>query len=268
MKTVHRLSLVVGLLIVALLAFGCQTQSPAAPAETPTENIVYVVVTATSQPTFAATETLEPTITPLATFTPIATLGAKPATPTATRKPAVTAAPSTPRPQPTAAPTGETVAQVPSPTAIAAQNKYPAPVAIKPTAGDSYRDNSDIQMFFRSVGPLGTNECYALYLEMTNPVAVSGGVSGDWFFDGDHCGDQSPVGAQLVFTVYRGKFTNKPNYGTILAGSEQAAPTDLLKARWRVWVVQDQGLGDDGVHHKTVRLSPDSATLEFDFLPR
>ncbi len=257
--------LVIGL-GVALFAAGCQSQTPPKPAATPTDNVVVVVVTATTQPTIAATEVSEPTITPLATFTPIGTLVATATTAptdTPTRK-AVTVVPSTPRPVRTNTPA--TVGAVASPTTAPSQiDKYPAPTAISPTTGDSNTDHGDIQFYFAGVGPLGANECYLLYVQMVNPNAGPAGVAGDFFLDKNHCGDQSPVSTRLKFVLLRPKF-GSPSYGSIESIAQNAAPTDLLKVQWYVRVVQNNGPSPDGVHYNTTPLSPNSATLESNFL--
>lgn len=261
-------ALSLGLAVVSLMAMGCARQPQTTPEATPTENVVVVVITATTQPTFAPTptETGEPTITPLATFTPLG-LNSPTATPraTATRTPArPPATESTPR----ASKSATAAPPAARPTALPQQNKYPAPAALSPTEGDSFRDGSDIQFYFGSNGPLAPNECYLLHVEMVNPNATSGGIAGDDFFDGAHCGDQSAPGTRLKYVLFRSKFSNAPNYGTIEAQSLAAGQTDLLKVRWYVRIVQDNGLSSDGVHHNTAPLSPPSATLECDFHPQ
>jgi hypothetical protein len=254
-------ALSLGLTAVLLFANGCAKQPQATPEATPTENVVVVVVTATTQATFAATETGEPTITPLATFTP---LGLN--SPTATTRASATVAPAkTAANTPRAARTNSPVVTNAAPTAAPFQNKYTAPAALSPTEGDSFRDGSDIQFYFAAVGPLGANECYLLHVDMINPNATSGGVAGDEFLDSAHCGDQSPSGTRLKYVVFRSKYTNAPNYGTIESQSARAAPTDLLKVRWYVRVVQNSG--SEGVHHNVSFLSPASAILECDFFP-
>jgi hypothetical protein len=250
-----------GLTAVLLFANGCAKQPQATPEATPTENVVVVVVTATTQPTFAPTETGEPTITPLATFTP---LGLN--SPTVTTRASATVAPAkTAANTPRAARTNSPVSTNAAPTAAPLQNRYTAPAALSPTGGDSVRDGSDIQFYFAAVGPLGANECYLLHVEMINPNAKSGGVAGDEFLDGSHCGDPSAPGIRLKYVVFRTKYTNAPNYGTMESQALAAAPTDLLKIRWYVRVVRNSG--SDGVHHNVTFLSPPSAILECDFLP-
>ncbi len=101
---------------------------------------------------------------------------------------------------------------------------------------------------------------------MSNPNAPSAGPFGDDFLDVAHCGDHSPLNTRLRFALLRPKF-GSPTYGTIEQFAQNAAPTDLLKVQWYVRVVQNNGLSADGVHYNTTPLSPNSATLESDFLP-
>jgi hypothetical protein len=244
----------------AVLAAGCQSHSQPTLEPTPTANVVIEIVTATSQPTIEATAVNEPTITPLATFTPLGTLAPTetPVTPSPTRKVA-TVAPSTPKPVRT-----NTLVVAASPTAAPSINKYPAPTALSPGPGDSNHDGADIQFYFASVGPLGSNECYLIHAQMTNPTAPSGGVGYNEYLDSDHCGDQSRVGAQLKYVLYRPTFHNAPNYGT-METQANVPPVDLLKLTWYVRVVRIPG--SDGIHHDVTFISPPSATLESDFLP-
>jgi hypothetical protein len=243
------------------LVSGCQSQPRPTPEPTPTENVVVVVVTSTSQPTLAPTETLEATITPLATFTPIGLESPTPTPkPTSTRAPIKTAVPATPKAAATDTPIPLTATPLP--------DKYPAPQAISPTAGDSNSDHSDIQFYFGSVGPLGVNECYLLHVQMVNPYATSDGVGADDFLDLNHCGDRTPAGKQLKFVLYRPTFHNVYTFGTIERNAQSGGGADLLKLQWYVRVVQNNGLGPDGVHYNTTPLSPNSDTLVSDFHPQ
>ncbi len=271
MKTLRTLALGITGLGLALSIFGCQSQ-PKTPAPTPTDEVIVVVVTATTQPTIEATQPSEPTITPLATFTPISTpvvMTTTAATATATRKVA-TLAPSTPKPARTNTPAttaGQPTKAVQPTSAQPAPStmKYSAPTALRPGAGGSVTDGSAMQLFFSSVGPLGTNECYLLHVWMTNPSAPAGSW-GEFFLDTKHCGDQSSVNAALRVDVNPPKF-HWPDYGQMERSAQEAAPTDLLKVHWNVLVVQNNGAQADGVHYITTPLSPTSATLEFDFKP-
>ena len=97
---------------------------------------------------------------------------------------------------------------------------------------------------------------------------MANGNRGDEFLDIANCGDPGPAGKELSFVLYRGKYTNSPNYGTMLAQTQALAP-DLRKFNmtWSVRVVQQNGLAADGVHYNTVPLSPNSPVIEFEFLP-
>jgi hypothetical protein len=273
----------------AILTFGCQpTPAPSTAEETPTENVVVVVVTATSQPTLEATQpATEPSITPLPTLTPISGLGGtvtpsvaaatatKAARATATNSAVVVGAksPTPTRPPNTVAPTAVPPTPVPQPTLNAL--KYPAVQLLGPSraANNQFKDGDDIKFTFQAVGPLAANECYLLHAEMVNPALNAQNNFGDEFLDPNpgqfsaHCGDPSNAGATLAIVLYRGKFKNLPNYGTIEARAVNAAPTDILKMTWFVQVVQNNGLSDDGVHYNIVRLSPQSSELDFDFKP-
>ncbi len=273
MKILRTLTLGIITWGLALLILGCQSQQPKTPAPTPTDEVIVVVVTATTQPTIEATQPSEPTITPLATFTPIGTpveTATSAATAPATRRVA-TVAPGTPKPARTnapaptpagkASPAAQATAAPPAPSTI----KYPAPTALQPGAGGSVTSGSAMQLYFSSVGPLGTNECYLLHVWMTNPNAASG-PWGEFFLDTKHCGDQSPVNARLKFDVNPPKF-HWPDYGQMERSAQQAADADLLKVHWNVLVVQNNGAQADGVHYNTTPLSETSATLEFDFKP-
>ncbi len=250
---------------LALFAWGCQ--SAAGPTAeigeaTATEEIVYEIVTPTPQPVLPITVTPLPTATKLATFTPIAALGAPPTRAvTQTAPAAVTAAVkgmATATPAATASPTPVTPTQVPI--------KYAAPQPIKPGPGDQQSDGSDIQFYFNSVGVLNPDECYLVHYQMININAPSKGPFADEFVDQSRCGDATPAGRPVYVTLYRPKFRDKPNYGTIESITERAAPTDLIRFQWYVAVVLNYGLSADGVHYDTARESSPSAVLEFDFV--
>lgn len=244
----------------AILAAGCQTQAKPTPTPlpTPTENVVVVVVTSTIIPTAAPTETLEPTITPLATFTPIGL-----DSPTPTKR-----ASTTPIPIKTTAPKVTKAPDTPVPATVTPPaDKYSAPTAITPKSGDSNSDGHDIQFYFGAVGPLGPNDCYQLSVQMVNPNVTSGGVAGDTFLATDTCGDQSPPGKPLKYVIYRPTFRNQRTYGTMENNAQKAGQSDLLKLQWYVTVVRRNAANPDGIHYDTTPLSPNSATLESDFHP-
>ncbi len=291
------LFLVACLASLSLLTLGCATQPRVTtpPQDTPTESVIVIVVTATPPPSIPATQTPtesgEPTITPIATLTPIGGGGEEPArtdTPqattvvlsvptaiviratatlnpkaTATRVASATATRTTAAPPPTTS--------LPPPPAISSQNKYPAPEAIFPQA-QSFNDGQDLKFQFRPVGPFATNECYLVHVDMVNQNLASNNVRGDDFLEPNtsHCGDQSNAGTTLSFVVFRSKFTSSPNYGTIRDQALALTPNDpprTLGLNWYVRVVQNNGPSGDGVHYKIVGLSPASAVLSNTFIP-
>lgn len=191
------------------------------------------------------------TVVPFPTLLPTVTVAVIPVEPTA---PAVT------------------VTTVPTNTPRAANNpssaqRFPAPTLLAPHAPANFRDGNDIPFRYASVGKLEANQCYLLHVELAVPNLPRGN-RGDEFLDVDNCGDAGPAGKELTFVLYRGRFTNLPNYGTILAQTHELAPeTRLLKMTWRMRIVQNNGRAADGVHYNTVALSPDSPVSEFDFQP-
>lgn len=184
-----------------------------------------------------------PTLLPTTTASPDQNATVPTLSPTITLQPARSA--STPKPPP----------------------KYPAPIQLGPVAPASFKDGNDIEFRYASVGKLDPNHCYLLHIELAVPNLPKGN-RGDDFLDSQTCGDQGPAGKKLTFVLYRGKFTNSPNYGTMLAQTQELAPTArLLKMTWTLRVVQNNGRAADGVHYNTVALSPNSPVGEFDFQP-
>lgn len=162
----------------------------------------------------------------------------------------------------TVAPTRSAANQTRAPAA-----RFAAPVSVEPKAPALFKDGNDIKFVYTSVGRLEPDQCYLLHIELAVPQMEKGN-RGDDFLDVANCGDQGPAGKELTFVLYRGKFTNSPNYGTILAQVNDLAPeARLLKMTWTARVVQNNGRADDGVHFKTVALSPNSPLVEFDFQP-
>jgi hypothetical protein len=163
---------------------------------------------------------------------------------------------------PTAAPT-KLVANA----TTAPATKFAAPVPLEPKAPTLFKDGNDIKFRFTSVGPLTPTQCYLLHVEMAIPNLAQGN-RGDDFLDAGNCGDAGPVGKELDFVLYRGKFTNSPNYGTMLA---QILAIDRevrqLNMTWTVRVVQNNGRAADGVHFNTAALSPNSPVTQFEFQP-
>ncbi len=205
-------------------------------------------------PTVAATSA--PTSLPLPTQEATATL----LPPTATGTPEASA---TDTPTPTASATRA------APTTAKVQYRYQAPVPLGPSRPTMYKNGNDITFTYAAVGRLASNHCYLLHVDMINPN-VNPGNRGDDFLDKSHCGNQSVSGNRLSFILYRGKFGNLPNYGTIMSEAMGLAPltsTELLRVTWYVRVVQNNGLSTDKVHYRVVPLSPPSAALDFDFEP-
>lgn len=241
-------------LATAVLAIGCQSQPKPTLEPTPTENVVVVVITATTEATLPATDTPEATITPIATFTPISL-----ETPTWTPRPTLApvkspAAVNTPRPARTLTPTVVAATATSAPA-----NTYPAPQIIGPAGGSTYKDGNAITFQFLSVGQLAPNVCYRVNVDMLNPNAT-GGAIGDWWLL--NCGDGS-AGAKLSLTLT--KFPGQFTYTTIRDEAQRLANTQVLTVRWSVLLVQDNGLGPDGAHHNVVPVGPSSQGGDFNF---
>lgn len=186
------------------------------------------------------------TIVPLPTLLPTIEVALPTTPPTPTIEPTATRRPAA-KPQPTA--------------------QMAAPVPLAPKAPTLFKDGNDIKFTYAAVGKLEPNECYLLHIEMAVPNLEKGN-RGDEFMDVEHCGDPGPAGKELSFVLYRGKFTNSPNYGTMLAQVIALEPeAKQLKMTWQVRVVKNLGRAADGVHYNTEALSPQSSILEFDFEP-
>ncbi len=187
----------------------------------------------------------------------------------ATIVPLPTLLPTVPVAVATAAPTLTAEPTATQQTTIKAQppTRLTAPVLIEPQAPTVFKDGNDIKFTYASVGKLAPDECYLLHIEMAVPN-LAGGNRGDDFVDIENCGDPGPAGKALSFVLYRGKFTNSPNYGTMLAQTLALAPeTKTLKMTWQARVVKNRGRAADGVHYNTEPLSPNSAVWEFEFQP-
>lgn len=253
--------LIIGFLCVVGL-MGCD-QRPAVPtiAPEPTQPVVVIVVTATSQPTIAPTSTTEATITPIPTLTPIVTPSGPitvTATPVvqATRPPATAAAV-----QPTAEqPTGEQPTVAP-PIAVA-PSSFPAPVLVAPQ-GKDFREVDTIKYEFTSVGPLAADQCYRLDMTLGNPDGP-GGV-GDWW--AVLCGDQSAAGTPLFFDLKPARFRDEPNYGSLILSADDPAnmpptPRYVMQVFMSVVRIVD---GTDPIHPTVEALSPNSVALQNEF---
>lgn len=260
MKCTHGFGiLILGFLCVVGL-IGCD-QRPAVPtiAPEPTQPVVVIVVTATSQPTLVPTKTTEPTITPIPTLTPIVSL---PVTATVTATPA--AFPT--RPPATAAPVQPTAEQptASAPSATAAPSSFPAPVLVAPV-GKDFREGDTLKYEFTSVGPLASDQCYRLDMTLGNPTGP-GGV-GDWWVV--LCGDQSAAGTPLAFDLKPGRFRDEPNYGSLLLSADDPAnmpPTPRYVMRVFMSVVRIIDGTTDPIHPTVEALSPNSAGLESAFI--
>lgn len=216
------------ILIAILLVSACAPQPPLPATPTP-ETVTFV------------------TIVPIPTLLPTVTVNASTqVVPTVTTMPTV-AVRATVRPQP--------------------QAQVRAPELLSPKAPTLFKDGNDIKFTYASIGKLAANQCYQLHVEMAVP-GLPKGNRGDDFVDVDNCGDTGPAGKDLSFVLYRGKFTNSPNYGTMLAQTLALAPeAKRLKLTWQVRVVQNNGRAADGVHYNTAPLSPYSPVVELEFEP-
>lgn len=244
--------LALGLLVLGLL--GCQ-QRPAVPtlAFQPTEPVVVVVVTATSQPMLAPTQTAESTITPMPTLTPevTATLTVTVATATKTAPTKAVVAPTAK--QPTTQPTAE-------PTTASAPTTFGAPQSISPE-GIAFRDGDTLKFEFASAGPLMSDQCYRVEMTLGNPNGP-GGVGDYWV---GLCGDQSAAGSALRFDVKPARFRDEPNYGTILVAADSVIPpTPEYIMNWHVSVVKMLDASDP-VHPQVEPISVASASLQNTF---
>lgn len=217
---------------------------------------VLVSTSCAIQPAPAPPSDVVPT-SPIVTVVPIPTL--RPTNTAATQVfPTVQAATATP----VAAPNTRTLAATRTPFI-----RFAAPTQLEPAAGALFKDGNDIKFVYASAGRLEQNQCYLLHVELAVPNLEKGN-RGDDFVDVEHCGDPGPAGKKLTFVLYRGKFINSPNYGTMLARVRELAPeAKQLKMTWTVHVVQNNGRAADGVHYNTVPLSPESPASGFDFQP-
>lgn len=249
----------VGLLCLGGL-FGCD-QRPAVPtiAPEPTQPVVVIVVTATSQPTLAPTSTPEATITPIPTLTPVAS---QVVTVTATI-PATIAVPATQAP-PTAAAVQPTVEQptAEAPAATAAPASFPAPQAIAPI--DLFiAPGPAVLLQFTSVGPLAADQCYRFRMSLSYPGDPNS--VDDYWVPQQLCGNQSNPGDVLTFELKSARFRDEPNYGGLLEVAETIIPpSPQYDMRWNVDVVRMVD-ATDPIHPTVEALSPASASLSNTF---
>ncbi len=239
------------ILIAAVVVMGCATNPQPTPTQPPFPATAGAVVVVTS------------TAEPIANPTDSPALGLATAVPIPTLLPTITTVAEKTTPAAEA-----THAAAPAAT-VARAYRFPAPVLLGPSRPTVFKDGNDITFTYASVGRLVANQCYLLHVEMINPN-INPGNRGDDFLDQDHCGDQSVSGKPLTFVLYKGKYANKPNYGTILPLARDLAPLQpkqVLQVTWYVRVVQNNGLSSDNVHYQVVPLSLPSAVLDFDFEP-
>lgn len=259
MKRSHRIGLLLGAVVSALVLAGCQDR-PAVPtvAVEPTEPVILVVVTATSQPTLAVTNTPEATITPLPSFTPITTATVTPTVAaTATRLPTQPPPPTSAAAVVTAEPTAEAAATTaPAPAAFAApQGIAPEGIFIAP--------HDTVKFKFTSVGPLASDQCYRFRMILTAPGEANG--VDDYWVPQALCGNQANVGDALTFELKTARFRDEPNFGTLLSAAEaQIPPTPQFDMRWMVDVVRIVNASDP-IHPQVEALSPASAALQNSF---
>lgn len=225
---------IVWFVLLGAALFGCSTTPTPTPIPTPPGNIIVVTATPIVVQTLVPVPTLLPTVI-VATGTvvvPTASSGSKAG-------------------------------------ATTVAHKYSAPIAVGPNRPTVFNEGNDITFTYASVGPLLANECYLLHVELVNPDVPTKNNRGDDFLDKDSCGDQSKADKHLNFILFRGKFINSPNYGTIESQALALAPDVVtMKMTWNVKVVQNNGLSPDGVHYNVIAVSPSSATMDFDFKPR
>lgn len=215
--------------------------------------VVLLITACSTQPTPTPPNIVVPT-NPIATLVPIPTL-----------LPTVTVPPPTRSVEtvtPSAVPTKAAANVTRAPAA-----RFAAPVPLEPKAPTLFKDGNDIKFKYGSAEKLEPNQCYLLHIEMAVP-GLAKGNRGDDFLDAANCGNVGAAGAGLEFVLYRGKFTNSPNYGTMLAQILALSPeVKDVKMTWTVRVVQNNGRAADGVHYNTVALSPNSPVIEFGFQP-
>lgn len=245
---------------LGIISLGCQ-QRPAVPTVPlePTESVIVVVVTATSQPTLAPSSTPEATITPLPTFTPVqlttitATVHAITVAPTA-RPPATVGT------QATQEPTQEPATTTPQATAL--PSSFSAPMVFSPV-DKAFRNGDTVKVEFGSVGPLAPDQCYRIEMTLGNPTGP-GGV-GDYWVPTNLCGDQSSAGSRLIFELKPGRFRDEPNYGALLVSADEIVPpTPQYVMQLIVSVVRLVDTADP-IHPNVEALSPASAGLQNSF---
>ncbi|MCL4396436.1 MAG: hypothetical protein M1482_16810 [Chloroflexi bacterium] len=249
-------ALVVAGLVVAIAASGCGSVSPTPPPTQPPIQIT-VIVTATPPP---ATDTpAAPSITPLPTINPEATVVVD--TPTK-----VAVALNTPKPAATKKPTVPAATETPT----AAPLTLPAPKLVRPNFNpdlnqkDERHSPSDALVFeWESISPLATGVCYMVRVDFV-PTNSAGGT-GDQFLQCDPNETQKAQAQTVRFTLYQPGHTG-PNYSGLLPN-----PSTDLWVKWSVTVVTDVGPTAEGgavdpttgTRHQIVPQSPKSDTFQF-----
>jgi hypothetical protein len=243
----------------AVLLIGCD-QRPVVPtvAVEPTQPVIVVVVTATSQPTLAPSSTPEPTITPIPTLTPAApiTVTATIAAPTASiaTAPPVTAVSV----QPTVAQVATTEA---APT-TGAPASFAAPNAIGPV--DLFIRPGDVVKFtYTAAGPLAADQCYRFIMYLAFPGDTNS--VNDYWVPQVLCGNQANAGDVITYDLKPARFRDEPNYGGLIEIAEAGIPPSPQYDMW--WTVDVVRLIDSGdpIHPNVEAISPASAPLRNTF---
>jgi hypothetical protein len=243
MNTKAYIAIVVGLL--GIFVIGCGTATTPTPLPTVPPQVITVIITATPPPPTATSPA--PTVTPMPTLPLTSTVTA--ATPTQ----AVAKATTAPRPAATRTPTKPAVV----PTATAWPIKFGAPSLTRPIWTESQKDEAKLSqaiiLDWKSVGGLGADECYLTQIT-TEPVNPGPGIDSNrsdyWV---DKCGDQTPAGTSVKFTLEPTRLVGAaPNHGSIQLN------TDQMWANWSITVVKNLGDCDPlyKYHCKTAPISP------------
>jgi hypothetical protein len=230
--------------ITALVIAGCGSATPV-PLPTQPPQVITVIITATPLPETATSAA--PSITPLPTVNVTTTVQA------AVTEAKPTVAGATKAPAPTKKPAPPAASATPSPLPLTLS----APVLIRPNFNpdigqkDEQHFPSDALVFeWQSINPLSVGVCYQVRVDFT-PGA------GDTFLQCDPNESQKARALTVRFTLNQPRYPS-PNYGSLLPN-----PPNDLTVKWFVTVVRDDGVGPDGMHHKTTPLSPKSDTFQF-----
>ena len=251
----------VSFLVLALALVGCGSAATPVPQPTMPPVVITVVITTTPLPVTATP--IPPTITPIPTVgatltqsvasssSSLSTSSRSAAAPTATRRA-----------------TAVTPVVVVPPTFTPVPNKYGAPELIGPVLDeslgrrDSRNSSQDIVFTWRSVQPLGQNECYVIRVDVTPG-------QGDQFLFCDLNQTQKGAGAEVQFVLFRPTI-GSPNFSSLMPSN-----INTQSMSWSVYVAHDDGPGGipstgafyaaDNQRHKVTPLSPTSRTYKFPF---